>query len=83
MELDVDGADHGLDGAFYGLDAGTERAGLLLGEVVERRRQHNRSRRRRMGEEEVIQPLFLIRLHAMIQTCMKCARNVIDTSRGY
>lgn len=77
MELDVDRADERFDGAFHGLDAGPERARLLLGEVVDDRRQHNCSRRRRMDEEEELQPLFLIQLHAMMQTFHRRANDNI------
>lgn len=66
-EAIVDGANDALDGRLDGVNAGAERAGVVLGEAVEPSEAHRGLRRRHLDEVQVPQlrgpPRLLLLLH--------------------
>jgi hypothetical protein len=66
VEANVDGADDALDRGLDGVDAGAERAGVVLGEAVQHREAHRGLRRRHPDEVEVPQLRGPLRRHLIL-----------------
>lgn len=62
MKFIVNRADNGLDSALDGVDAGLERARVILGVGIEFRSAHQRMEGGDLHELKVLEPLFLLAL---------------------